>query len=62
MNLNRRKQRKFEQKLTKLAKVRHLLSGKLFFRIRSLSSLDSRRFQDADFKQKTAIFASARVA
>ena len=28
---------------------------KLFFRIRSLPSLDSPRFQDADFKQKTAI-------
>jgi hypothetical protein len=46
---------KFEQKLTKLAKVRHLPSGKLSFRIRSLPSLDSPRFQDVDFKQKTAI-------
>jgi len=38
-NLNKRKQRKFEQKLTKLAKVRHLPSEKLFFRTRSLPSL-----------------------
>jgi len=45
INLNKRKQRKFEQKLTKLAKVRHLPSGKLFFRIRSLPSLTHRDFK-----------------
>ena len=39
-DLNRRKQRKFEQKL---AKVRRLPSEKLFFRTRSLPSLDSPR-------------------
>jgi hypothetical protein len=45
-NLNKRKQRKFEQKLAKLAKLRHLASKQLFFKTRSLSSLDSPR----DFK------------
>src|SRR5215469_9354350 len=45
-NLHKRKQRKFEQKETKLAKVGHLSSGRLSFRIRLPPSLDSPR----DFK------------
>ena len=62
-NLNKRKQRKFEQKETKLTKVRHLASGKLFVRIRSLPSL---ALTHRDFKtpisNKDRNFASTRVA
>jgi hypothetical protein len=61
-NLHKRKQRQFEQKETKLAKVGHLSSGRLFFRIRLPPSLES----PCDFKTpistKDYDIASARVA
>jgi hypothetical protein len=61
-NLNKRKQRKFEQKLTKLAKVRHLASEKLFFRPRSLPSIElTARFQPAAAGHKRPQQPSARV-
>ena len=46
-DLNRRKQRKFEQKEAKVAKVRHLPSEKLFFRHGHSPALNTARFQDA---------------
>ena len=61
-DLNRRKQREFEQKLAKLAKVRHLPSEKLFFRHGHSPALTHRAIARRRLPQKTAISRELRCA
>ena len=61
-DLNRRKQREFEQKLAKVAKVRPLPSEKLFFRHGHSPGLTHRAIARPPLPQKTAISRELRCA
>ena len=61
-DLSRRKQREFEQKLAKVAKVRHLPSEKLFFRHGDSPALTHRAISRRRLPQKTAISRELRCA
>ena len=61
-DLNRRKQREFEQKLAKVAKGRPLPSEKLFFRHGHSPALTHRAISRRRLPQKTAISRELRCA
>ena len=61
-DLNRRKQREFEQKLAKVAKVRHLSSETLFFRHGHSPALTHRAISRRRLPQKAAISRELRCA